>query len=144
LNIIVAEFDEAFKASVKIVDVAKKLLEEVSIPKTISSAVVKRYFRKALRCGVWRNLKAEQKALLLVLKMWRGSVRSKTLQEIVKNIFLEIELSTFRGKALLFGVAIAIKKKLYKTISNPLKNIGYILATGIMYLNNPPIYRIYG
>jgi len=88
-------------------------------------------------------LRAEQKALILALRLWGERLGPGGLLEIVRGIFLEIELSTLRGKALLYGIAIAIKRG-SEALKNLFKNIGYILATGIMYLNNPPMFRVYG
>jgi hypothetical protein len=106
-------------------------------------AVVEKLFRKALRVGAWSSLKPEQRALILALRKWRGGVRSRNLLKVVKRIFLEVELFTLRGRALLYGVAIAIKNGV-NVAKDVLNNTGYILATGIMYLNNPPMLRVYG
>jgi hypothetical protein len=125
------------------VEKAKEVLLSIVAPDNISRAVVEKLFRKALRVGAWSSLKPEQKALILALRKWRGVVRSRNLLEVVKRIFLEVELFTFRGRALLYGVAIAIKNGV-NVAKDVLNNTVYILATGIMYLNNPPMLRVYG
>jgi len=143
MSFIVEGFEKAVESSCIVVEEAKRLLMGVVVPEKISRTVVEKFFRKALRTGVWRFLRAEQKALILALRVWGREVRSGRLLEIVRGIFLEIELSTLRGKALLYGIAIAIKSG-SEALKNLFKNIGYILATGIMYLNNPPMLRVYG
>jgi hypothetical protein len=40
-------------------------------------------------------------------------------------------------------LSIAIKNGV-NVAKDVLNNTGYILATGIMYLNNPPMLRVYG
>jgi len=143
MSFIVEGFEKAVEKGTVVVEHAKKVLLKLFIPSKISRSVIEKFFRKALRTGIWKSLKPEQKALILALRIWRREVKSIKLTEIVKGIFLEIELSTFRGKAFLYGIAITIKNRT-GILKNIFKNIGYILATGIMYLNNPPIYRVYG
>jgi len=139
----VEAFDRAVKGGSTVVEYARKLLLDLIIPDKISKSVVESFFRKALRVGVWRLLRPEQRALILVLRVWGREVRSRKLVEVVRNVFLEIELSTLRGKALLYGIVITIKSRV-ELLKDLLRNIGYVLALGIMYLNNPPILRIYG
>ena len=143
MSFIVEGFEKAVEKGTVVVEHAKKVLLKLFIPSKISRSVIEKFFRKALRTGIWKSLKPEQKALILALRIWRREVKSRKLTEIVKGIFLEIELSTFRGKAFLYGIAITIKNRT-GILKNIFKNIGYILATGIMYLNNPPMYRVYG
>jgi len=143
MSFIVEEFEKAVEKGIVVVEHAKKVLLKLFIPSKISRSVIEKFFRKALRTGIWKSLKPEQKALILALRIWRREVKSRKLTEIVKGIFLEIELSTFRGKAFLYGIAITIKNRT-GILKNIFKNIGYILATGILYLNNPPMYRVYG
>ena len=143
MSIVVEEFEKAIERSSIVVESAKKVFLKLVIPEKISRDVVEKFFRKALRTGVWRFLRAEQRALLLALRAWGREVRSRRLAEIVREIFLEIELSTLMGKALLYGIAIAIKNSV-DVLKCAVKNLGYLLATGIMYLNNPPMLRVYG
>jgi hypothetical protein len=143
VSFIVSDFERASAAGSELVEKAKEVLLSIVAPDNISRAVVEKLFRKALRVGAWSSLKPEQKALILALRKWRGVVRSRNLLEVVKRIFLEVELFTFRGRALLYGVAIAIKNGV-NVAKDVLNNTGYILATGIMYLNNPPMLRVYG
>jgi hypothetical protein len=143
VSFIVSDFERASAAGSELVEKAKEVLLSIVAPDNISRAVVEKLFRKALRVGAWSSLKPEQKALILALRKWRGVVRSRNLLEVVKRIFLEVELFTFRGRALLYGVAIAIKNGV-NVAKDVLNNTGYILATGVMYLNNPPMLRVYG
>jgi len=143
VSFIVSDFERASAAGSELVEKAKEVLLSIVAPDNISRAVVEKLFRKALRVGAWSSLKPEQKALILALRKWRGVVRSRNLLEVVKRIFLEVELFTFRGRALLYGVAIAIKNGV-NVAKDVLNNTVYILATGIMYLNNPPMLRVYG
>ena len=64
-------------------------------------------------------------------------VKSRTLTYILK-IFLIIELQTQKGIALYYGVALAIRNKLYISA----ENIISILYLGISYINNLIWYRM--
>ncbi|RLG79468.1 MAG: hypothetical protein DRO13_06010 [Thermoprotei archaeon] len=70
-------------------------------------------------------------------------IKSPTLKSILYKIFLEIELYTLRGKALFYGIILAMKNTIYK-LQEVLKDYSKLLTLGIFYLNNPPMYRIYG
>ncbi len=118
---------------------AKELIKKALLPQEIDGAVIRKYVRKALRVGAWRTLKPERKALLKATLKW-GKVRSETLKNILKETLLHIELHTLKGKALYYGVLITIKNAVKKVKTN----LTQLLITGISYLNNPPLYRIYG
>lgn len=124
---------------------AKELLTLILIPQRINSHVINYYLRKALRVGAWRSLSREARALLLVAsKVKLKTIKSKTLREILKKIFLEIELHTFRGRAFLEGITYLLRRALDKTLDvlNLLREKTKILLIGIQQLNNPPILRV--
>jgi len=125
-----------------IVDGAKDLLAKLLLPREISGKIVDRYIRKALRTNSWRVLRLENRALLLALRRWR-SIKSPTLKSILYRVFLEIELHTLRGKALFYGIIIAMKNYIHR-LEEILRDMAKLLAIGISYLNNPPMYRVYG
>ena len=122
---------------------AIEVLSRIVLPKEITGEMIERYFRKALRTGAWSSLPQESRALIYILRRWKGRIKSHTLKSILKNIFLKIELSTFRGKALLYGIIQAMKNPIYK-LGELLQNTKRILTLGIFYLNNSLTYRIYG
>jgi hypothetical protein len=64
MSFIVEGFEKAVESGCTVVEEAKRLLMGVVVPEKISRAVVEKFFRKALRTGVWRFLRAEQKALI--------------------------------------------------------------------------------
>ena len=121
---------------------AKELLTKILLPRKVTGSVVNRYVRKALRTGAWRSLKQENRAILIVARKW-GVIKSATLKSILYRIFLEIELYTIRGKALFYGIILTMKSTIYK-LHETLRDIQKLLTIGILYLNNPPMYRIYG
>jgi len=124
------------------VESVKGALAKIVIPERIDGVVVEKYVRKAMRFGVWGRLRPEARALLLALRRW-GPVRSPTLRSIVEGILLEIELCTVRGRALFYGIVVSLKS-LGLTTREALKNVARLLYLGISYLNNPPMYRVYG
>jgi len=121
---------------------AKELLTKILLPKKVTGNIVDRYVKKALRIGAWRDLKQENRAILIVARKW-GVIKSATLKSILYRIFLEIELHTIRGKALFYGIILTMKSTIYK-LHEALRDAQKLLTIGILYLNNPPIYRIYG
>jgi len=121
---------------------AKELLTKILLPKKVTGNIVDRYVKKALRTGAWRSLKQENRAILIVARKW-GVIKSPILKSILYRIFLEIELHTIRGKALFYGIILTIKGTIYR-LHELLKDLSKLLALGLFYLNNPPMYRIYG
>jgi len=121
---------------------AEELLAKLLLPKEVSGKTIDEYIRKALRTNSWRTLKPENRALLLALRKWR-SIKSSTLKSILYRIFLNIELHTLKGKALFYGIILAMKNHVYR-LSEVLIDTAKLLTIGISYINNPPIYRIYG
>ena len=122
---------------------AKELLAKIVIPKEITSKVIDRYIRKALRSNAWKFLSKESKALLHLARKLVRVVKSPTLKLVLTKIFLEIELHTVKGKALFYGIILSMKKLVSK-LQELVENVQALLAIGISYLNNPPTYRIYG
>jgi len=137
----VAEVDmETIGGSIAEADKVRKLLAELLLPIEISGKIVNRYIRRALRTNSWRALKPENRALLLALRRWR-SIKSPMLKSILYRVFLEIELHTRRGKALFYGIILAMKSYMHR-LEKILKDTAKLLSVGISYLNNPPICRI--
>lgn len=122
---------------------AKKLLGRITIPTKINKDVIKKYIKKAQRTKAWKTLKPENRALLIALLRWGGEVKSILLKKILEEIFIEIELHTLRGKAILYGFLLSMKKKLFP-LKELLQNISRAIVIGISYLNNPPTCRPYG
>ena len=121
---------------------AKELLTLILIPQRINSHIITYYLRKALRVGAWRGLSKEARALLIVAsRVGLRMVRSQILREILRRILLEIELHTLKGKALLYGILIQLRRGVSKLV-DMLGELTKILCIGISYLNNPPAYRV--
>ncbi len=121
---------------------ARELLAKMILPKRVTGEVIGKYVRKAIRVGAWKYLKQESRALLILTRRWR-LIKSPTLKSILYRLFLEIELYTLRGKALFYGIILAMKNTIYK-LQEVLKDYSKLLTLGIFYLNNPITYRIYG
>ncbi len=122
-----------------LVSKAKIILGKLILPKKVTGEVIEKYIRKALRTGAWRNLKPISRALLIVARRFK-LIKSPVLKHLLYSIFIEIELYTIKGKALFYGIILAVKNSLTHLI----KSINTLLYLGISYLNNPPWYRIYG
>jgi len=130
------------KAEEELSQRARELLARILLPDEITGAVAERYVKKALRTGAWRELRPESRALLMVSRAWKV-IRSKFMKGILFSLFLEIELHTLRGRALFYGIFISLKRGM-GTLGRALESIERLLAIGIFYLNNPPMYRAYG
>lgn len=118
---------------------AENLLAKMILPKRITGNVVIKYVRKAIQVRAWYRLRRIDKLILLLTRRL-PLIKSPVLRSILYKIFLQIELCTVRGKALFYGIIIAMKNML----DNILNNASRLLTIGLFYLNNPTIYRIYG
>lgn len=138
-------------ASLSIKGADEKLLVEIKRRLTrlydsdvfFTGGVVNTYVRKAIRHGAWRTMSWESRALLLALRSWKGVIRSRTLREILSWIYLEIDLHTMRGKAILYGYIIALNKA-RELLIDIVANLSKLVILGVMYLNLPLLHRIYG
>lgn len=122
---------------------AMDILSRIVLPREITGEAIEKYLRKALRTRAWRSLSPESRALMYILRNWRGRIKSYILRSILKNLFLQIELFTLRGRALLFGIIQIMKNPIYE-LGEVLQDAKRLLTPGIFYLNNPFTYRIYG
>lgn len=116
-------------------EVTKEALNNVInelIPKEITKETIIKYVTKARRIKAWHKLPKEMRALLIIASKTIKQAKSQTLKQILQKAFMNIELQTLKGKALLIGYTIKITQKLSHL--NP-------LYLGINYLNNPPQYR---
>ena len=121
---------------------AKDLLAQIILPQEITRQTIEKYIRKAIQIHAWYHLKRLDKAILTLTRKL-PKIKSPTLKTILQKIFLQIELHTTRGKALFYGIIISMSNTMHK-LHELLKNIPRLLTIGLFYLNNPPIYRVYG
>ena len=121
---------------------ARRVVAEILLPSRITGSLVEKYFRKALRLGVWGRLPLESRGLILALRRW-GLVKSRVLEGVLKGIFLEIELAGLRGRALFYGALLSLREY-WGRLGELVRNAGRLLTLGIFYLNSPTIYRFYG
>lgn len=110
---------------------------------SITGGVVSYYLRKSLRNNSWRLLPRYSRALLLALSKWSGVVKSRILREILIKVFTEIEVYSFRGRALLYGVIVAMARA-RELLGDILGNAKRLLTLGIQYLHQPLLYRVFG
>ncbi|MEM0100104.1 MAG: hypothetical protein QXM42_05730 [Zestosphaera sp.] len=118
----------------------KQLILRELPPAGFTSDVIEKMFKKAVRLKIWKNLKPEVRALILALRKWKNKINSPTLKTILEEIYVEIELNTLKGKALLYGVTIALRDGLLEVI----QSVKSLLCLGISYLSNPPLFRFLG
>ncbi|WP_440059988.1 hypothetical protein ACSU1N_02205 [Thermogladius sp. 4427co] len=123
-----------------LVSKARRFIARVLLPRHVDRFVVEKYVRKAIRTAAWRSLRVESRALLLALRRFQGVVKSMVLKSILYDIFVEIELSTLRGRALFYGFIQAIRNGLEQVLGD----LKRVLTLGIFYLNTPTHYRFYG
>ena len=65
------------------------------------------------------------------------------LRRVLERIFLEIELSTLRGRALFAGIIAVLEKGVLRA-RDILGSLGRVLVIGLSLLNSPPIYGVRG
>jgi len=121
---------------------ALEVFNRIALPEYITGELISRYVRRAIRLGIWRRLKPESRALLLVARRFTV-LRSPTVTSVVRRLLLEIEVRTLRGRALLYGVLVALRDPFLR-LAGVLRDVAKLLVLGISYLNNPPVFRFYG
>ncbi|MEM0474653.1 MAG: hypothetical protein QXS11_05105 [Zestosphaera sp.] len=125
----------------------KQLILRELPPAGFTSDVIEKMFKKAVRLKIWKNLKPEARALILALRKWKNKINSPTLKTILEEIYVEIELNTLKGKALLYGVMIALRDGILQylnTTQETINSLKKLICIGISYLSNPPLYRHLG
>lgn len=120
----------------------KSIISRILLPKRYTGQILRRYVRKALINKSWYTLLRIERLLLWLTSKIVSIVKSPILKRVIDEIVLKIELASLKGKALYYGVLLLIKK--LKRIEEILENIVEVLYTGISYINNPPLYRVYG
>jgi len=125
--------------SKEVVEEAFRRLREAVDPGIIDRIVIERYIRKAVRTGAWRSLSYESRSLLLASR-YLPRIKSVVLKNIILDIMASIDLYTTRGKAVFYGVLLALKQGLM----NALGNLKRIITLGIAYLNLPDLWRTLG
>ena len=118
---------------------AKSTVLELLVPSVVTRETVNYYIRKALRSGAWWRLRRESRALLLASR-FLPVVKSPTLLGILREVFSEIELSTLRGKAVFYGVLLALRQGLREV----LRDLKRLVTLGVGYLNLPVMWRVLG
>jgi len=122
-------------------DTALTMVRKILIPKPLTRSVLEKSFRRAHRTGAWRKMSSLKRSLLYVAKKTVSTVKSRVLESLLEEIILEIELTTLRGRALYYGIIIALRKT-FRLGEKVLEDLKTLLYLGISYLSNPPIYRI--
>lgn len=122
----------------------REALREVVPPRVIRGEVIGRYLRKALRNGVWRLLTRSERALLWLSSRIVTVVKSPLLADALKRLFVEIELGCVRGRALYYGLIVAVRSGMFGSVREALRDLQAVLCLGISYINNPPVFRSYG
>jgi len=141
LMLITSAWCRAFGESVggEAVDLAKRTVSRFLVPVRVTGETVDHYFRKALRSNAWWKLRRESRALLYASRALRV-VKSPVLLSILRELFLEIELSTLRGKAVYYGVLVALRQGLREALGDLKK----LITLGVGYLNLPLMWRVLG
>jgi len=118
---------------------AKSIVSKFLVPNKITRETIEHYIKKAWRSSVWYKLKQESRALLIASKSLLV-VKSPVLKNILRGVFLEIELCTLRGKAVFYGVLVALRQGLIEALGN----FKRLITLGVSYLNLPELWRVLG
>ena len=150
MTVIAEAFYKAFASGLEgsVVGVAKEFVARVLLPERITRGVIESFYRKALRYRIWHRLDTFERALIYALRTFPKPIKSPVLTSIVRRILLEIELQTTQGKALFYGALLALKRLqigVLDLVKKAAKEFYHVLLyLGISYLNDPPMYRVYG
>ncbi|WP_448578857.1 hypothetical protein [Thermosphaera sp.] len=132
-----ASFNKSLDVGIAQVAFAK--VRELVSSQPVSGPVLEMFFRKAVRTGAWGRLSPVSKALLLASRRL-VLVKSPVLRSILLNIMAEIEMYTTRGRAVYYGVVVALKKNMVEALSS----LNRLVTLGIAYLSLPPLWRVFG
>jgi len=106
----------------------------------IPRKALEKLYKRALRNGAWHKLTPEQKSLLLAATRTKIKVyRSNTLIKTIRSIWLQVELATTRGKAILTALAHIIASVSLSSSLNIENKLGLdkLVAIGLQALNHP-------
>jgi len=118
---------------------AREVVASLLVPSKppIPVSTVRLYLRRAFRNGAWARLSQFQRALLLVVSRVVSIVKSRALVDVLKDVFLEIELATARGRAVLTAV-VHLLSKTPRLLSMLLRRgLDMLVALGLQLLNHP-------
>lgn len=118
---------------------AKSIVSKFLVPRDVTMGTLEYYYRKALRSNAWWKLRRESRALLLASR-FLSSIKSPVLLSILRELLLEIELHTFRGKAVFYGVLVALRQGIHEALGD----LKRLITLGVGYLNLPLMWRILG
>jgi len=109
-------------------------IEKIDL-KTVESMI-----RRSMRLGAWRKLPEEKRAFLRAIRNFlkRGQrIASNIVIDILKKIYMEIEIHSLRGKAILIGILIRTRRSNSIDKENPEE----LLVEGLQYINRPIPFR---
>jgi hypothetical protein len=109
-------------------------IEKIEL-KTVESMI-----RRSMRLGAWRKLPEEKRAFLRAIRNFlkRGQrIASNIVIDILKKIYMEIEIHSLRGKAILIGILIRTRRSDSIDTENPEE----LLVEGLQYINRPIPFR---
>jgi len=109
-------------------------IEKIEL-KTVESMI-----RRSMRLGAWRKLPEEKRAFLRAIRNFlkRGQkIASNIVIDILKKIYMEIEIHSLRGKAILIGILIRTRRSNSIDTENPEE----LLVEGLQYINRPIPFR---
>ncbi|MCY0867653.1 MAG: hypothetical protein OWQ48_00245 [Desulfurococcus sp.] len=125
--------------SERILEGAERRVAEILVPRRVTRGVVEKYIRKAIANRSWYTLPRVTRILLLLVRRL-PRVKSPVLTGILREIFLKVELASLKGRAILYGILVALGGRLTEILGN----VKRLLTLGLFYLNQPVHYRIYG
>ena len=115
--------------------------QKLIAPPEVTREVLEKTFRKALRLGVWKKLEPLKRALLYTARLAQITrIRNPTLKHLLTEIIIEVEKHTLRGRALYYGLLIAMNR-IRILGARILRDLTALLYLGISYINESPIYQ---
>lgn len=104
----------------------------------VSLNIIESIFRKAARLGALKYLDPEERSLLIALRAFLkryGKVRSEILIKILMRIYAKIEAHSLRGRAILIGILLRLRRG--RDVEDP----EVLLIEGLQFTNKPTPYR---
>lgn len=139
MSLLGAGLEKLLEEQHRALEEARALAIELLTPRPpIPRSSLAHLLRRALRNGGWKRLTREQRALLLAaVKAGKKVYKAKPLVDLLRVIWLEVELATTRGKAVLAALAKLLSESLNRLWNTLRRGLHSLITLGLQHLNHP-------
>jgi hypothetical protein len=139
LTLLALAYRSLAEAYARALERARRLALELLTPSgPIPRSAVESLYRRALRNGAWRRMPQLHRSLLAAAARARVAVyRSRILVEVLRQIWLEVEEATARGRAVVAALAQLLARGGQELLEAARRGLDHLIAIGLQALNTP-------